>query len=64
VLEPAQLTTEMRHVDVECQGQLTRGMTVIDRRMRTAAMADVEIVTGFNPSDLEHQLSRFFEPIG
>lgn len=64
VLEPAQLTTEMRHVDVECQGDLTRGMTVIDRRMRSDAMADVEIVTGFNPSDLEHQLSRFFEPIG
>ena len=64
VIEPSQLTTEMRHVDVECQGDLTRGMTVIDRRMRTDATADVEIVTGFNPSDLEHQLSRFFEPIG
>jgi inosine-uridine nucleoside N-ribohydrolase len=64
VIEPDQLTTEMRHVDVECQGNLTRGMTVIDRRMRTDATADVEVVTGFNPSDMEHLLSRFFEPIG
>ena len=43
---------------------LTRGMAVIDRRMRSDATEDVEIVTGFNPSDLEHLLSRFFEPIG
>jgi inosine-uridine nucleoside N-ribohydrolase len=64
VIEPDQLTTEMRHVDVECEGELTRGMAVIDRRMRSGATADVEIVTGFNPSDLEHLLSRFFEPIG
>lgn len=63
ITEPAQLTTEMRHVDVEQQGELTRGMSVIDRRMRTQETEDVEIVTGFNPSDLEHELSRFFEPI-
>ncbi|MDG2389221.1 MAG: nucleoside hydrolase [Planctomycetaceae bacterium] len=63
VTEPAQLTTEMRHVDVELQGDLTRGMSVIDRRMRTQTTEDVEIVVGFNPSDLEHELSRFFEPI-
>lgn len=62
--EPAQLTTEMQHVDVELQGELTRGMSVIDRRMRTQTTEDVEIVTGFNSSDLEHELSRFFEPIG
>ena len=47
-----------------CRGELTRGMSVIDRRMRTQTTEDVEIVTGFNSSDLEHELSRFFEPIG
>ena len=35
-LYPDLVKTEKRHVDVELRGELTRGMTVVDRRGRTS----------------------------
>jgi len=43
---PGALTTRAVHVDVEAQGELTRGMSVIDTRVQSSAKANVELVTG------------------
>ena len=61
VTHPNWFESEMRPVDIETQGELTRGMTVIDRRMRTQATAGVEVLTGFAEAELQHDIHRFFE---
>jgi len=33
VIDPTMFTTEKYKVDVECTGELTRGMTVVERRL-------------------------------
>ena len=58
-----QFEREMVPLDIETAGELTTGMTVIDRRLRTNATPNIEVVTGFESSDLEHHLSRFFDPV-
>jgi inosine-uridine nucleoside N-ribohydrolase len=42
---PAAVTTEPAAVDVEVQGELTRGMLVIDRRIGRTARPNVDLVT-------------------
>lgn len=46
---PELLRTERRHVDVETTGQLTRGMTVIDRRdLREVPAPNCDVVMGID----------------
>jgi len=42
-IEPTLIKTQLLPVDVETEGHLTRGMTVVDRRPRTAAPSNVDV---------------------
>ncbi len=42
-LEPDLVTTQRLHVDVETLGELTRGMTVADRRPAPTGAATVDV---------------------
>jgi inosine-uridine nucleoside N-ribohydrolase len=46
VIDPSMFTTEKYKVDVECSGELTRGMTVVERRLYRIVKdeANVEVV--------------------
>jgi inosine-uridine nucleoside N-ribohydrolase len=46
VIDPSMFTTEKYKVDVECSGELTRGMTVVERRFYRIVKdeANVEVV--------------------
>jgi inosine-uridine nucleoside N-ribohydrolase len=46
IIDPTMFTTEKYKVDVECSGQLTRGMTVVERRLYRIVKdeANVEVV--------------------
>jgi len=45
LLRPELFRSEMLHVDVETAGELTRGMTVADRRIRPAEPPNVRVLT-------------------
>lgn len=48
LLEPQLFSGEMRHVAVETQGRLTRGMTVVDRRPGTSAEPNTRVLLDVN----------------
>jgi purine nucleosidase/pyrimidine-specific ribonucleoside hydrolase len=50
VIDPSLVTTETVHCDVETEGRLTRGMTVVDRRNhhRWEDLPQIEIAVGFD----------------
>lgn len=60
VTHPELYEKVMLPLDVETEGQLTRGMTVIDRRLRCQTAPNIEVVTGVSPLELEHELQGFF----
>src|SRR5262245_40776026 len=45
VAQPQTMTTKSMHVDVETRGELTRGMTVFDRRHWQGAAGNVDLAT-------------------
>lgn len=49
VTDPQLFTSERRHVAVECAGTLTRGMTVVDRRVgKRVATPNTTVLTGID----------------
>ncbi len=55
---PEALTTKTVSVDVETQGELTRGMSVFDLRWGTDSEANVELVTGVDVSAAKKYVQR------
>ncbi|WP_168565252.1 nucleoside hydrolase [Crateriforma spongiae] len=58
VLEPELFQWEPMAVDVETKGELTRGMTVADLRMRPQWTSNMEVATEINEADAEQSLVR------
>ncbi len=58
--KPELFQREMFPLDVETQGELTRGMTLIDRRLRRESTPNIELITGFDPHVLERELRQHF----
>ncbi len=48
ILHPELLTTERLYCDVEVSGELTRGMTVIDRRRNSPQQPNMDVVVDIN----------------
>src|SRR5262249_5048349 len=55
---PAALHTKQMHVDVETAGELTRGMTVFDRRWWQNAPTNASVVTEVDYKALRQYVSR------
>ncbi len=55
---PAALTTRPMAVDVETRGELTRGMTVVDRRLWERPVHNVEVATGVDRTAMRGYLER------
>jgi inosine-uridine nucleoside N-ribohydrolase len=52
------ITTELKHVDVELVGDLTRGMTVVDSRPQPAQKANVHLATDVDSADVRDYIFR------
>lgn len=64
VMEPDLFTWEPMAADVETKGELTRGMTVFDMRLRPEWQCNLEVATDLNHSDAEMMLIRSLKYAG
>lgn len=55
------LTTEAVHADVETQGELTRGMVVIDARPQSAGLPNVQLATGAAIGEVRQYMDRILK---
>ncbi|MEM4416769.1 MAG: nucleoside hydrolase [Nitrososphaerota archaeon] len=60
-VKPSLFKTSMQHVYVVCEGDLTRGQTIIERRFWVQSQPNAEICTKVQPQDF---LKMFFERLG
>jgi purine nucleosidase len=58
VLEPELFSWEGMAGDVETRGELTRGMTVFDRRLRPEWHQNMEVATDVNAADAAEAIVR------
>ena len=58
---PGALTTRAVHADVETQGHLTRGMSVIDTRPQSTVEPNVDLVTGVDVTAVRDYIKRTLE---
>jgi len=62
--QPRLFVREDMHVDVELAGQLTRGMTVLDRRRATGAQANIEACVDVEVQGVVDYMSRLLAETG
>ena len=58
LVRPGALTTRALYVDVETQGELTRGMTVVDLRPTPAGRPNVHLATGVDVDEVRSYIER------
>lgn len=61
---PGAVTTKAMHVDVETQGELTRGMSVVDARAQPAEKPNVELAVGVDVGAVRDYIGRMLEQAG
>ncbi len=61
---PATVTTQPLPVDVECQGELTRGMAVIDRRPGKNVRPNLDMVVKIDKSSVRNYLFQILRRAG
>jgi inosine-uridine nucleoside N-ribohydrolase len=61
---PGTLTTKAMHVDVETQGELTRGMSVVDARAQPAEKPNVDLAVGVDVGAIRDYIGRMLEQAG
>ena len=64
VLEPDLYSWEQLAGKVECSGELTRGMTVFDRRMRPEWPKNIEVAVGIDGEEAKSMLVRLLRYAG
>ena len=58
ILRPELISTERIHCDVELSGELTRGMTVMDRRQNSSQAPNLDVATEIDAMDALHVIER------
>jgi inosine-uridine nucleoside N-ribohydrolase len=61
---PGAITTRPMHVDVETQGELTRGMSVVDARTQPAEKPNVELAVSVDVGAVRDYIGRMLERAG
>ena len=62
IVHPRLFHRRSMSVDVETQGELTRGMTVFDRRRRSSATANIDVLSDVDSQGILDYISRTLRP--
>ena len=58
------VSSEAFHVDIETRGELTRGMMVVDTRIRTVGPANARIATDVSVGEVRQYIDRILKAAG